>query len=116
RLERLPAERICEILAFFLRNPIAGSHTMRNEAADESRFRISGRLSQCRGSGNHRFQKRQCKRSACALQYCSPCDMFLGDKHVCCLPYFAARSFAGALLFIWNAGLLTMLITSDENL
>src|SRR6185369_7624754 len=66
-LERFPAERICEVLTYFVWNPIAGCHAVRNKASDKSWFGSSGRLGRCGGRGDHRFKKWQSKRGACSF-------------------------------------------------
>src|SRR5438132_12763322 len=108
--KRLQHERKLETRAFALWNPVARSHSMRKEDADESMLRICRGLTEGSLRRQHRLQHRQGERNARAAQKCSARKMFPADEHFYRPPYSVS------FMFVWNSALLTIPKISEENL
>src|SRR5439155_14980166 len=82
RFKRLEVERKVEAATFLVGDPVAGRHAVAYEAAEKSRLRIGGGLSQCGCSRRHRFEKRQSERRAGPTQDSTTRNVLLSDKHL----------------------------------
>ena len=111
--------------AFDFRLPVAGSHPVREEDADEAALRLPGDGLRQRGAGgNHRIEQREGQRHAGALEERPPRNVPLRDERHDSVDSpgldvrpRSRRGWSRGLLvtvFIWNGRLLTTPSTMAE--